>query len=406
MALEQDASLPKYKRDLRRKLLRLRDLFTHQFLQYKAALGSNPTKNQLLRVDIAVSRSTVLEDSFRVLSKCKSHMLIGKLHITFLMEDAIDYGGVSREWFFELSRAMLNPHYALFEPCGSEQYMLKVNPASGINPDHLTHFRCVGRVLGLAVKHGHYIEGGFIMPIFKLLLGKPVSVDDMQQVDPTFYNSLVWMLENDIGGIIDNTFVDEQLSFGEVAVVELKPGGTNIPVTDDNKHEYVNLIVQHRLFDGVVEQCRAIKAGFDDVVPPRFMDMFDEKELELLICGLGDINVSDWAANTEYRHCLPTDPVVQWFWKAVENMDNEMRARLLQFSTGTSRVPVTGFADLKGSLGFKKFTVEVVASNSPETIPKAHTCFNRIELSPYVSYEQVESKLATAVDNTMGFGIE
>jgi E3 ubiquitin ligase SMURF1/2 len=406
LALQHDAVLPKYKRDLRRKLLRLRDLFTHQFLQYKTALGSNPNKDQLLRVEIAISRPTVLEDSFRVLAKCKSHMLIGKLNITFLMEDALDYGGVSREWFYELSRAMLNPQYALFEPCGSDQYLLKVNPASGINPDHLTHFRCVGRVLGLAVKHGHYIEGGFIMPIFKTLLGKLVSLEDMQHVDPTFYNSLLWILENEIAGIIDNTFVDEHLSFGEVTAVELKSDGANIAVTDENKREYVDLIVQHRLLDGIVEQSRAIKAGFDDVVPVRFMDMFDEKELELLVCGLGEVNVSDWAANTEYRHCTAADPVTRWFWQAVEGMDNEMRARLLQFSTGTSRVPVTGFADLKGSLGPKKFTVEVVEGNSAETLPKAHTCFNRIELSPYNSYEQLEAKLFLAVDNTMGFGIE
>eukprot|EP00037_Helgoeca_nana_P019185 m.186156 g.186156 ORF g.186156 m.186156 type:complete len:864 (-) comp24757_c0_seq1:70-2661(-) len=406
LALQHDAVLPKYKRDLRRKLLRLRDLFTHQFLQYKTALGSNPNKDQLLRVEIAISRPTVLEDSFRVLAKCKSHMLIGKLNITFLMEDALDYGGVSREWFYELSRAMLNPQYALFEPCGSDQYLLKVNPASGINPDHLTHFRCVGRVLGLAVKHGHYIEGGFIMPIFKTLLGKLVSLEDMQHVDPTFYNSLLWILENEIAGIIDNTFVDEHLSFGEVTAVELKSDGANIAVTDENKREYVDLIVQHRLLDGIVEQSRAIKAGFDDVVPVRFMDMFDEKELELLVCGLGEVNVSDWAANTEYRHCTSADPVTRWFWQAVEGMDNEMRARLLQFSTGTSRVPVTGFADLKGSLGPKKFTVEVVEGNSAETLPKAHTCFNRIELSPYNSYEQLEAKLFLAVDNTMGFGIE
>jgi len=406
LALQHDAALPKYKRDLRRKLLRLRDLFTHQFLQYKTALGSNPNKEQLLRVNIAVSRVTVLEDSFRVLGKCKAHQLIGKLNITFLMEDALDFGGVSREWFYEVSRAMLNPQYALFEPCGSDEYLLKVNPASAINPDHLVYFRCVGRVLGLAVKHGHYIEGGFIMPVFKMLLGKDVSLEDMQQVDPTFYNSLVWMLDNEIAGVIDNTFVDEHLSFGEVSAVELKAGGASVAVTDDNKQEYVDLIVRHRLFDGIVEQSKAIKAGFDDVVPARFMDMFDEKELELLVCGLGAISVEDWAKNTEYRNCEASDPVIRWFWKAVDGMDNEIRARLLQFSTGTSRVPVTGFADLKGSLGPKKFTIEIVAANPPSTLPKAHTCFNRIELSPYTSFEQLESKLILAVDNTMGFGIE
>ena len=301
-------------------------------------------------------------------------MLIGKLNITFLMEDALDYGGVSREWFFELSRAMLNPQYALFEPCGSEEYLLKINPHSAINPEHLTYFRCVGRVLGLAVKHGHYIEGGFIMPIYKMLLGKSVGLDDMQQVDPTFYKSLCWMLENDVAGIIDNTFADEDISFGEVKSVELKPGGADIAVTDANKHEYVELIVKHRLLNGISEQSKALKSGFDDVVPARFMDMFDEKELELLVCGLGEVNTADWAANTEYRGTSADDNVIRWFWRAVDAMDNEMRARLLQFATGTSRVPVTGFGDLKGSLGPKKFTIEVVALNSPELLPKAHTC--------------------------------
>ena len=155
-----------------------------------------------------------------------------------------------------------------------------------------------------------------------------------------------------------------------------------------------------------MEQSKELKSGFDDVVPCRFMEMFDEKELELIICGLGEINTQDWAANTEYRDCSAEDDVIKWFWIAVDRMDTEMRARLLQFATGTSRVPVTGFADLKGSLGPKKFTLEIVASNSPETLPKAHTCFNRVELSPHTSLEQLESKLTMAVDNTMGFGIE
>ena len=77
------------------------------------------------------------------------------------------------------------------------------------------------------------------------------------------------------------------------------------------------------------------------------MTMYDDKELELIICGLGEINADDWAANTEYRNCAAEDDVVQWFWTAVRAMEPETRARLLQFVTGTSRVPVTGFQDLK-----------------------------------------------------------
>lgn len=96
---------------------------------------------------------------------CQPHQLIGKLNIQFLNEDALDYGGVSREWFFELSKAMLNPAIALFEPASSEQYLLKISPQSNINPQHLSYFHFVGRVLGLAVKHAHYIEGAFVMPV-------------------------------------------------------------------------------------------------------------------------------------------------------------------------------------------------------------------------------------------------
>ena len=95
-----------------------------------------------------------------------------------------------------------------------------------------------------------------------------------------------------------------------------------------------------------------------------------------------------------------------WFWEALDDMDTESKARLLQFVTGTSRVPVTGFRDLQGSLGTKKFCIELVASADPGSLPKAHTCFNRIDLPEYCSQAQMLEKLKIAMENTMGFGIE
>ena len=72
----------------------------------------------------------------------------------------------------------------------SARYLLKISPQSNINPQHLSYFHFVGRVLGLAVKHAHYIEGAFVMPVYKMLLGKPVSLNDMEQVDQQFHGSL------------------------------------------------------------------------------------------------------------------------------------------------------------------------------------------------------------------------
>ena len=67
------------------------------------------------------------------------------------------------------------------------------------------------------------------------------------------------------------------------------------------------------------------------------------------MCGIGEINVEDWKNNTVYAAGYkPTDVVILWFWKTVTNFDNELRARLLQFVTGTSKVPMNGFAELQG----------------------------------------------------------
>jgi hypothetical protein len=93
-----------------------------------------------------------------------------------------------------LSREALNPYYGLFQH-SSGDYLLEINPNSSINPDHLSYFRFIGRVLGLAVQHGHYLDGSFVMPLYKLLLGKSVTLDDMQKVDEAYFNSLkVWRL--------------------------------------------------------------------------------------------------------------------------------------------------------------------------------------------------------------------
>lgn len=186
----------------------------------------------------------------------------------------------------------------------------------------------------------------------------------------------------------------------------MKPGGQDIAVTEENKREYVKLIVRHRLLHGIVDQVVALKRGFNEIVPKRFMEAFDERDLELIICGLGEVDVGDWSKHTEYRNCSPDDELVRWFWQAVGSFSNEMRARVLQFATGTSRVPVTGFADLRGSSGPKKFTIEVVPSMEAASLPKAHTCFNRIDIPQHTSYEQLKDKLSVAVENTVGFGIE
>jgi len=130
--------------------------------------------------------------------------------------------------------------------------------------------------------------------------------------------------------------------------------------------------------------------------------MGDAQELELLMCGYADVDIQDWKRNTLYKGGYDmVVPVIQWFWKAVLLMDSESRIRLLQFVTGTSRVPMNGFAELQGSNGPQKFTIE--KWGTPDKLPRAHTCFNRLDLPPYDSYEQMKEKLMLAVESSEGF---
>ncbi|RUS72180.1 hypothetical protein EGW08_020056, partial [Elysia chlorotica] len=98
------------------------------------------------------------------------------------------------------------------------------------------------------------------------------------------------------------------------------------------------------------------------------------------------------------------DPVIQWFWQAIEKFDNEQQLRLLQFVTGTSSIPYEGFSALRGSNGPRKFCIEKWGKTT--SLPRAHTCFNRLDLPPYSSFDILFEKLVRAVIETSTFSID
>uniref|UniRef100_A0A8C1SMR1 HECT-type E3 ubiquitin transferase n=1 Tax=Cyprinus carpio TaxID=7962 RepID=A0A8C1SMR1_CYPCA len=164
------------------------------------------------------------------------------------------------------------------------------------------------------------------------------------------------------------------------------------------------LVAEWRLSRGVEEQTQAFLEGFNEVLPQQYLQYFDAKELEVMLCGMQEIDLGDWQRNTIYRHYARSSKQIVWFWQFVKEIDNEKRMRLLQFVTGTCRLPVGGFADLMGSNGPQKFCVEKVGKEN--WLPRSHTCFNRLDLPPYKSYEQLKEKLLFAIEETEGFGQE
>ncbi|XP_030750487.1 E3 ubiquitin-protein ligase SMURF2 [Sitophilus oryzae] len=393
--LGEGEHLPKYRRDLVAKLKVLR-----------AELTAMQPQSGHCRLE--VSRNEVFEESYRLIMKMRPKDMRKRLMVKFRGEEGLDYGGVAREWLHLLSREMLNPQYGLFQYSREDHYTLQINPDSSVNPEHLSYFHFVGRILGIAVFHNHQLEGGFTLPFYKQLLNKPITLQDIEGVDPELHRSLTWMLENNIDGVLDTTFSVENNSFGVVKVHELKPGGATIAVTEDNKREYVKLYVNYRFMRGIEQQFLALQKGFTELIPPASLRPFDERELELVISGIGSIDIADWRSHTRLKHCTPETPVVQWFWQVVESYSEEMRARLLQFVTGSSRVPLQGFKALQGSTGAagpRLFTIHCIDA-PPQNLPKAHTCFNRIDIPPYETYQALLEKLTQAVEETCGFAVE
>lgn len=365
-------------------------------------------------LQLSVRRDQVFLDSFKSLYfKSAEEMKYGKLSIRFHGEEGVDAGGVTREWFQVIARQMFNADYALFVPVASDRTTFHPNRLSSINPEHLMFFKFIGRIIGKALYEGRVLDCHFSRAVYKQIMSKQVNLKDMETLDLEYYKSLEWMLHNDITDIITETFSTEVEAFGEMQTVDLIEDGRNIPVTEENKHEYIRLITEYRLTGAVQEQLAEFLRGFHDIVPAELVSIFSEQELELLISGLPDINVDDWKNNTEYHNYTAASPQIQWFWRAVRTFEKEEQAKLLQFVTGTSKVPLNGFKELEGMNGFSKFNIHR-DYGSKDRLPSSHTCFNRtsspfsrsslltnidteLDLPEYESYEDLRKALYTAM---------
>lgn len=363
------------------------------------------------RLSLNVRRAHVFEDSFNQLRVVSKSQMRSPLKVTFSGEEGVDVGGLTREWYQVMSREMFNPGISLFEavPQGSSTY--QPNPNSIVQTDqargisHLDYFKFVGHVVGKALLDNQIIDAHFTRSFYKHMLGQPLTYRDIEGVDPDFFKNLSWMLENDIDGVLDLTFSEESDFFGQKSVVELCPNGANTKVTDQNKRDYVDAVARHRMTNAIQPQIHAFLDGFWNVVPRISISLFNDHELELMISGLPDVDVLDLRANCEYHGGYSaSSQVILWFWEIALAMDREQKALLLQFVTGTSKVPVGGFSELQAISGRQKFQIHK-AYGDEDRLPTAHTCFNQLDLPEYSSKDRLKERLLIAIhEGKEGFG--
>ena len=404
-----ELTLPKYRRDFQLKL---------SYFRSQPEMRVNSGRTQL-----EVNRGNLIGDAYFEFSKLSDEDLRRKLEIKFRGEEGVDYGGITREFFLLLSRELFDPNYCLFEHSSHNNYTLQPSRRSTIEPDHLKHFEFAGRVLGAAVFHRKFIDAFFVTSFYKQIRGMEITFEDLDSVDAQLHKNLQFILDNPVSEeeYMALTMSVTEEEFGVMKEFDLVPGGRDIKVNEGNKREYVEKYVQWRIVKRVETQMQSFLTGLFRIIPRRLLNIFDDRELELLFGGITDVDIEDWKRHTEYKNCKADDKVVKWFWKCVtEEFSEEQRTRLLQFITGSSRVPVNGFKDLQGNDGPRKFTIELLTKIHPikhshhqnncrvldEYLPKSHTCFNRIDLPAYSSYHILVQKLSMAIEVTWGFSNE
>jgi len=222
--------------------------------------------------------------------------------------------------------------------------------------------------MGRAIFTGQLVKGHMAKHLYKHVLGFPIMFNDLRDLDEEYHKNLLQLEEcPDFESLMqDFTATEEALPWekGQNKIVDLVPGGSQIEVTRRNLPEYLEACLKYRLMGAFEAQLNEILVGIYEVVPEPLFTIFDFVELELLMCGLPEIDLDDWMANTDYmgdyKRSRGSHLVCMWFWEVVREYDHEMRAKLLQFLTGTSGVPLKGFGYLTDHNGIRKFTIQSI----------------------------------------------
>lgn len=280
-------------------------------------------------------------------------------------------GGLTRDWYLQLFRCLLNPMYGLFEFSSDGS---TYQPATATSLDNvslnLKYYKFAGRMLGKAIFDGQLVDAHFTRSFYKHMLGTPVTPNDMEAIDPQFYKSLRQILDHNLDDLcLELTFTADQLDklSDKVEQIDLKPNGSNIDVTDANKEEYVRLLTAHRMTTGIRSQLDKFLLGLHEIIPKYLLQLFNENELELLISGLPNIDVLDLKWNTVLVGYTKSSQNIMWFWNILSTMDQQDLALFVQYVTGTSKVPVGGFKTLQGMNGPQKFQIHLMSVKSGAT---------------------------------------
>ncbi|KAK4776106.1 hypothetical protein SAY87_024067 [Trapa incisa] len=369
----------------------------------------------LRKVEVVIRRGHVVEDGFRQLNFLGSR-LKSSIHVSFvsecgLPEAGLDYGGLSKEFLTDLSKAAFSPEYGLFCQTSTVDRLLIPNSSAKDLDNGLQMIEFLGRVVGKALYESILLDYSFSHVFVQKLLGRYSFLDELSTLDPEMYRNLMYVkhYEGDVKELsLDFTITEE--SFGKRNLIELKPGGKDTCVTNENKMQYIHAMADYKLNRQILPFANAFYRGMSDLISPSWLKLFNANEFnQLLSGGKIDIDVDDLRKNTHYTGGYSEGSrTIKLFWEVMQSFVPRERCMLLKFVTSCSRAPLLGFKYLQPT-----FTIQKVACDVPlwasfggqdvDRLPSASTCYNTLKLPTYKRSGTLRTKLLYAINSNAGF---
>ncbi|XP_017023158.1 probable E3 ubiquitin-protein ligase HERC4 isoform X2 [Drosophila kikkawai] len=343
-----------------------------------------------------VTRENLVQDSLRELQRYSQSDLKKPLKIKFHGEEAEDAGGVRKEFFMLLLKDLLDPKYGMFKEFEESRLLWFAD----LTFETENMYFLIGVLCGLAIYNFTIINLPFPLALFKKLLGKPVDLSDLRQLSPPEANSMQSLLDykgEDFKEVFDLTFEISRDVFGESETKCLKPDGSDIAVTLENRQEFVDLYVDFVFNKSVELHYNAFHKGFLKVCSGRVINIFQPEELMAVVVGNEEY---DWQAledNCEYKEGYNSgDDTIKWFWEIIHDLSEAEKKSFLLYLTGSDRIPIQGMKALK---------LTIQPTSDERFLPVAHTCFNLLDLPRYKTKERLKFKLLQAIQQTQGFSL-
>ncbi|KIK81041.1 hypothetical protein PAXRUDRAFT_833139 [Paxillus rubicundulus Ve08.2h10] len=355
------------------------------------------------RMEVSIRRTSIAQDGYDRLSEMD---LRAPISISFIdqfgePEAGIDGGGVFKEFFTSLCKEAFDTDRGLW--LANKKNEIYPNPHSyATEPHNLNWYRFIGRILGKALYEGILIEVAFAGFFLAKWLGKQSFLDDLASLDPDLYQGLVF-LKNYTGNMEDLSlnFTVATDEFGLAKAVDLIPDGSNVPVTRENRLQYIYLISHYKLSKQIKLQSEAFFEGLSEMVDPKWLRMFNQQELQILLGGVNaPVDLKDLRQHTHYGGLYDdNEPTIQVFWKVMEGLDQEQRRAFLRFVTSCSRPPLLGFKQLNPNFAIRD------AGSDELRLPTSSTCVNLLKLPRYQSEKVLREKLVQAISSGAGFDL-